>query len=164
MINGIDRGIGAMLAIARWLALGVALLLFAQWPLREGVQAYSREANDVGQWLFALFVAVSVTAATRSGRHIAADGIAQGYAPRLRRALAVVGILFGLLPWALFVLVSAWGPVSRSVAVLERFQDTGNGGYFIVKLALLLLLGLMILQALVDLTRPRSGAAEAPRA
>jgi TRAP-type mannitol/chloroaromatic compound transport system permease small subunit len=157
MIDWLDRGIGGVIGAAKWLALGVALLLFAQWPLREWVQAFSREANDLGQCLFALFVAASVTAATRARRHIAADGLARSYSHRTRRRLAVFGILFGLLPWALFVAISAWPPVMRSIAVVERFQDTGNQGYFVVKVALLLLAGLMIAQALVDLIRGDSG-------
>jgi TRAP-type mannitol/chloroaromatic compound transport system permease small subunit len=159
MLDYTNRTLGVIVDGLKWLALAVALLLFVQWPLRELVQAYSREANDLGQWLFALFVAGSVTAATRARRHIAADGLARRYNPRVRRFLSIFGILFGLLPWALFVGASALGPVSRSVAVLERFQDTGNQGYFIVKVALLLLLALIIVQAFVDLAR---GDDEAP--
>ena len=158
MIDSIDRGIGAIIAGLKWAALVIALLLFAQWPLREWLQAWSREANDFGQCLFALFVAASVTAATRADRHIAADSIARGYGAGTRRALTVVGILFGLLPWALFVAWTGWSTVARSVGQLERFQDTGNQGYFIVKVSLLLLLALMILQALVALCRRRNGS------
>lgn len=148
-----DRIIGAVLGLVRWAGLLVALLLFAQWPLREWLQAGSREANDLGQILFALFVAASVTAATRADRHIAADTLARGYQPRTRRLLARIGIVFGLLPWALFVAWAGWPTISRAVMVLERFQDTGNQGYFVIKLALLLLLVLMLGQAAIDLTR-----------
>lgn len=155
MIDLLDRTINGLIAVVKWAALLVALLLFAQWPLRDWLQAYSREANDLGQCLFALFVAASVTAATRADRHIAADSLARAYGPSTRRRLAVVGIVLGLLPWALFVAYAGWSTVVRSVGVLERFQDTGNEGYFVVKLALLLLLALMILQAIVDLFRRR---------
>lgn len=161
MLAIIDRAIGTVIGVLKWAALVVALLLFAQWPLREWLQAYSREANDLGQWLFALLVAASVTAATRADRHIAADALARGYSPRVRRGLAVAGILLGLLPWAVFVGWMGWPTVMRSVAVLERFQDTGNPGYFIVKLALLLLVALMILQAIVTLLKPASAATKA---
>ena len=152
MIVLADRVLAAIVTFAKWLSLGVALLLFAQWPLREIVGAYSREANDLGQCLFALYVAASVTAATRANRHIAADSIAATYKARTRRNLKLAGILFGVMPWALFVLVSAWSPVYRSATLLERFQDTGNQGYFIVKLALVPLLLMMIGQAALDLT------------
>ncbi len=62
----LDRFLEQVLSTARWLVLPISLLLFLQWPLRDAVQAYSREANDTGQWLFALYIVVSVTAATRA--------------------------------------------------------------------------------------------------
>jgi hypothetical protein len=42
------------------LVLPLALLLFLQWPLRDVVGAGSRPANDMAQWLFALYVAVAL--------------------------------------------------------------------------------------------------------
>jgi hypothetical protein len=50
---------------ASLLVLPLAGLLFFQWPLRECVQAYSHEANDLGQVLFALYVAVAIFAASQ---------------------------------------------------------------------------------------------------
>jgi TRAP-type mannitol/chloroaromatic compound transport system permease small subunit len=73
----------------------------------------------------------------------------------VRRRLAVLGTVAAILPWALFVLWSAAPTVMRSIAGLERFPDTGNAGYFIVKSALVLLVVLAIAQALSDLRRPR---------
>src|SRR5438270_287550 len=80
--------LGRIVAGTAWLALPLSLLLFLQWPLRDVVQAYSREANDLAQILFAIYVSVAVTAATRNGAHLAADAFAQRYAPRTRRRLA----------------------------------------------------------------------------
>src|SRR4051812_34432980 len=87
-----------------WLALPLALLLFLQWPLREIVQAYSREANDVAQILFALYVSVAITAATRRRMHLAADALASRRAPRVRRQIARVAALAVLLPWSVYLL------------------------------------------------------------
>ncbi len=86
-LQRLDRLIGQIIAAAQWLALPLILLLFLQWPLRDIVRGYSREANDLGQIIFALFVAVSVTAATRAGTHLAADTLAQRYSPRTRHRL-----------------------------------------------------------------------------
>ena len=55
-IAAIDRALGIFLTAGGALVLPVSLLLFLQWPLREWVQAYSREANDLAQVLFALYV------------------------------------------------------------------------------------------------------------
>ena len=62
--SALDRALALATAAARHLALPLSLLLFLQWPLRDLVRSYSREANDLGQWIFALYVAASVTAAT----------------------------------------------------------------------------------------------------
>jgi hypothetical protein len=75
----LDRILSSVLSCLKWLALPISLLLFLQWPLREYVHAYSREANDLGQWLFALYVAASVTAASRAGTHLATDALARHY-------------------------------------------------------------------------------------
>ena len=48
-LDGVDRAVGRLIGAGRWLVLPVALILFLQWPLRDFVRAWSREANDLGQ-------------------------------------------------------------------------------------------------------------------
>ena len=158
MLRLLDRFVAAILAAVKWLGLPIVVLLFLQWPLRSIVGAYSREANDLGQWLFAIYVAASVTAATRAGTHLSADMFAHAYSPGTRRRIARAGTLFGLIPWSIVVLITSRGMVLGSVAELERFPDTFNPGYFIIKLALWLLAGLMLIEGVLELFRP-----EAPR-
>ena len=154
LVVALDRLIDRVLFIAKWLVVPVAVLLFLQWPLRDLVQAYSREANDLGQWIFALYMAAAVTAATRERIHLAADSFARAYAPSRRRAIQRAGALLGLAPWALFVLYASRYSVWMSVRQLESFPDTYNPGYFLVKLALWVLAALLLLQAVVDAVRP----------
>lgn len=128
----------------KWLAIPISLLLFLQWPLREYFHAYSREANDLGQWLFALYVAASVTSATRAGTHLATDAVARHYDPTTRRLLSHLCNVLALAPWAVWILVAATPIILRSLTHLERFPETGNPGYFVVKLALwVLALGIL---------------------
>jgi len=154
LLRSLDRLIGTVVAAAKWLALPLIVLLFLQWPLREIVRGFSREANDLGQIVFALFVAVSVTAASRAGTHLAVDMLARRYAPSTRRRLHRAGAVLGLLPWALFILVAGRSTVVSSVGGLESFQDSGNPGYFLIKLALWLMAAVILGQALLDLVRP----------
>ncbi len=150
---GLDRAIGWLVASVKWLALPLIAALFLQWPLRDVVGAWSREANDLGQIAFALFVALSVTAATRAHTHLAADLVAQRYSERTRAWLARLGAALGLLPWAAFVLIASRPSVVSSLRVLESFPDSGNPGYFMIKIALgVMALGVMG-QALVDFFR-----------
>lgn len=150
----LDRAIARMVGATGWLALPLITLLFLQWPLRDLFRAYSREANDLGQIFFALYVAVSVTAATRAGTHLAADALAHHYSLRARRALVRAGALAGLVPWALFVLVSSKLTVFSSLAVFEAFPDTNNPGYFIIKLAVWIMALMILAQAALDIARP----------
>jgi len=154
-MRSLDQLVGFLLAAAKWLAPPIVILLFLQWPLRSIVSLYSREANDLGQWLFALYVAASIAAATRARAHLAADTIARNYSTATRQWLARAGALFGLIPWSIIVLVTSWSLVRDSVLLLERFPDTGNPGYFIIKLALLLMALLVLIEGLLELTPAR---------
>lgn len=137
---------------ASGLVVPLALLLFLQWPLREAVQAYSRQANDLGQILFALYVAVAVRAASRAGTHLVAGtrGHAPGRHPQRWRAWAVAACVG---PFALFMLWASWAPTVQSVRGMERFAETFTPGYFLVKLALLLMVILVAWEAAAAVVR-----------
>jgi TRAP-type mannitol/chloroaromatic compound transport system permease small subunit len=160
MLRYLDRFVHTILEGAKWLALPVVLLLFLQWPLRSVAGPISREANDLGQWLFALYIAIAITAATRANTHLAADMLARRYPLGWRRLLARLGAALGLIPWALFVLITSKSIVISSVLALELFPDTFNPGYFIIKLALWLLALLILCEGILELFAPmRSGDA-----
>jgi TRAP-type mannitol/chloroaromatic compound transport system permease small subunit len=150
----LDRLIAIIIATTQWLALLLILLLFLQWPLRDIVHAYSSQANDLGQIVFALYVAVSVSAATRAGAHLAADALAQHYTARTRDWLRRLGAGIGMLPWALFVLFASKTFVMPSLIELESFPETDNPGYFFIKSALWLMAVTVITQSVVDIFRP----------
>ncbi|MDE2605528.1 MAG: C4-dicarboxylate ABC transporter substrate-binding protein [Burkholderiales bacterium] len=132
---------------AACLVLPLAGLLFAQWPLRELVQAYSVQANDLGQICFAVAMAFGVTAASRAGAHLVA-----GHHRRSPRFVAT-GVALCVLPWAGFLLWSTTGPVWQSVRTLEKFPETLDPGYFLIRVALWLLVVLVLLHALAGLRR-----------
>jgi TRAP-type mannitol/chloroaromatic compound transport system permease small subunit len=154
IIHRLDRLTGGIVAAMQWLALPLIFLLFLQWPLREVVRGYAREANDLGQIVFALYVAVSVTAATRAGTHLAADMLAQRYSTGMRRTLKRIGAALGLLPWALFIFYAGKNTIVSSVSLLESFPDTYNPGYFLIKVALWIMALLIVLQSLIDIVWP----------
>jgi TRAP-type C4-dicarboxylate transport system permease small subunit len=135
----------ALTGLAALLVLPLALLLFAQWPLREWVQAGSREANDAAQILFALYVAVAVSAATRHNAHLSTASHLEPHqtpASSWRRWAAALCVL----PWAGFMLWAAAPQILASVRQLEKFSETLNPGYFLIRLAL----GLLVLLVVVD--------------
>jgi TRAP-type mannitol/chloroaromatic compound transport system permease small subunit len=152
-IDRVDRTVGSVIAAGRWLVLPVVLVLFLQWPLRDFVRWGSREANDLGQWIFALYVSLAVTFATREHAHLAVDAIAHDYPAGMRRALARWGTLACVAPWSIFMLWATWPLARRSTALLEKFPETLNFGYFLIKIAAVLLALLALVQALLDLRK-----------
>jgi TRAP-type mannitol/chloroaromatic compound transport system permease small subunit len=149
-LRTLDRIVERMVLATAILVLPVGLLLSLQWPLREIVQSYSREANDLAQCLFAIYASVAVTCATRQHAHLATDIVAQRYSQRTRLLLARAGGLFVLVPWSLFILYAAWPATVQSVRQLEAFPETFNPGYFVLRIAVVLTALLVLVQALLD--------------
>ena len=148
--------------VAAWLVLPLAVLLFAQWPLRDLVGAWSRQANDVAQWIFALYVAFAVRAATRARVHMATSLGIPATASRWRRAVDRCGEAVLVLPWALFVLVSGAAPTWRSVVGLEAFSDTFDPLYFVIRVSAWLLALGVLLEAVLVLSSPADAIAVPP--
>ena len=138
------------LRAASWLVIPLAVLLFAQWPLRDGLHAGSLLANDMGQIVFALFMSCAVTAASRRGTHLCA-GLRTPWPPKVRSW----AVLACVTPWAVFVMWTAAPQVGRSLAAFERFSETLHPGYFLIKLAMWWLVALTLTDAVLALrTRP----------
>ncbi|HVO89944.1 MAG TPA: TRAP transporter small permease subunit [Casimicrobiaceae bacterium] len=154
-MRALDALVGSIVRAGSWLALPIAALLFMQWPLREVLQRFSREANDLGQICFALYVAIALTAASRRGTHLATDVFAHRYSQRTRRVLLRIVALVAVAPWCIFVLWSGLDIAVRSIRLLEGFPDTFNPGYFVIKGAMCLLAALLLVQTLVDFFAPR---------
>jgi TRAP-type C4-dicarboxylate transport system permease small subunit len=151
LVLALSAGLDRTTRIGAWLVLPLALLLFAQWPLRDLVGAWSRQANDIAQWIFAIYVALALRAATRRRVHLAAGFFASRYPPHWQRWLGRFGEAVAVLPWAAFVLLAGAAPTWNSVAGLEAFPDTGNPLYFLIRVSAWLLALLMLLQALLTL-------------
>lgn len=150
MPSRLERVVACAVRVAAWLVLPLSLLLFLQWPLRDVARAGSREANDLAQIFFAAYVAVALTAATRASTHLAADIVARRYAPawreRLRRAAAAAVVA----PFALLVLWAGAPGTWDSLVQLERFPETLDPGYFLIRVAAVLLALVALAQSLLD--------------
>lgn len=135
-----------VIRLAAWLVLPLALLLFAQWPLRDLVQAYSLQANDVAQILFGVYAAFAITAASVSKSHLAL------VRPALKATKTIASwrdwaLLVCVAPWALFLLWAAVPQMLASIAAHEIFSEGLTPGYFILRIALVLLALLVLVHA-----------------
>lgn len=144
-----------LLTTAAALVLPLALLLCVQWPLRDWVQAYSRQANDVAQILFGLYMALAVTAASISKTHLALVKSAHTASKNIANWRAWATLLC-VGPWALFLLWTAVPQAFSSVQALEIFSEGLTPGYFLLRLALVLLAVLVLAQALWAVLRKES--------
>ena len=150
LLRALDRLIDAITRGGLVLVIPLSLLLFLQWPLRDALGRYSREANDVAQILFALYVTLAITYATRQRTHLAADSVARRFAPATRAQLERIASAFVLIPWSGYLLFAAASSIVQSVAMFERFPETFNPGYWLIKLAFGMLAALVLLQAILD--------------
>jgi TRAP-type mannitol/chloroaromatic compound transport system permease small subunit len=148
-----DHAVAAAISAGQWLVLPVSFLLFAQWPLRDQVHAYAIQANDLAQWMFALYVSVALTFATRERAHLATDAFARRYSPETRSRIARLGGFLCVAPWSLFILLVSAPAVWQSVHGVEKFPETYDPGYFLIKVATWLLALLALAQAVLDLRR-----------
>jgi hypothetical protein len=152
----LDRVLDAGTAALMPLAIAVTALLFLQWPLRDLVGGGSTQANDLAQWLFACYVALSLRHASAQHAHLTARGdlaaACDPESPRRSRWRAI-GAALCLLPWALALLVYDAPAAWHSLRLAERFPETNNPGYFMTHVALLALALLATWQGARDLWR-----------
>lgn len=116
------------------LVVPLAILLLAQWPLRDFVQAYSRQTNDAAQILFALYVAVAITVASLANAHLSAghqSAPSSNASPLWKR----YAMLICIAPWAVLILWTSSAQVWDSIVHFERFSETGNPGFFVIRFA-----------------------------
>lgn len=124
-----------------WLVVPLVLLLAAQWPLREWIHAHARTANDFGQIVFGLYVALALGHATSHHAHLRAMTQAQNKWPRM----------FGhsiVLLWSAGIFAAALLPAWRATLAHEHFTEGMSPGYFLLRWALVALAAIQcILQA-----------------
>ncbi|MBS0453375.1 MAG: C4-dicarboxylate ABC transporter substrate-binding protein [Proteobacteria bacterium] len=150
----LQRALGVIDRLVMPVSLAITALLFLQWPLRDLAGAGATQANDLAQWLFAFYVAVAIRHAGLRHAHLTgrpdlAAHLADARTPAWRR----LGAPLCVLAWSAYLLVAGAGMAWQSLAGLERFPETANPGYFLIKLALMLMGLLLLVQAALDLQR-----------
>ncbi len=121
-----------------FLALLIFLLvvfLWAQWPMRVFASGNPRLINDMGQIAFAYFWVMAFAIACLSQSHLQ---ISNNAAPTKKGRRAWTGFVLSL-PWAIFLVCSAWPLLINSWHENEKFPDSYSPGFYLIKLALILL-------------------------
>ena len=121
-----------------FLALPIFLLvvfLWVQWPMRVFASGNPRLINDMGQIAFAYFWVMAFAIACLSQSHLQ---ISDNAAPTKKGKRAWTGFVLSL-PWAIFLVYSAWPLLINSWHENEKFPDSYSPGFYLIKLALILL-------------------------
>lgn len=139
-LGPLARAVDIVGRVVAWLGLGLALLLFAQWPLRDGLQRSTTVLNDVAQIAFALVAACGVAFALVHDRHVRLALVAERWSLRRRAAIDAIGHAVFVLPWLVVIAFGSRRFVLDSIAGFERFPETGSPGYWIIRAAIVLLI------------------------
>ena len=106
-----------------FLTLPIVLLvvfLWAQWPMRVFASGNPRLINDMGQIAFAYFWVMAFAIACLSQSHLQ---ISNNAAPTKKGRRAWTGFVLSL-PWAIFLVYSAWPLLINSWHENEKFPDS----------------------------------------
>jgi TRAP-type mannitol/chloroaromatic compound transport system permease small subunit len=139
----LERGVLAIGGAVSLLVLAVVAALFGQLPLRDLVRYGYLEANDYGQLFHATVFLVGIPYAVVADRHVRLDLMRGRFSPRVRALIEALGHLLFVIPWTLVLSIYAADPVWRSITLGERFPNTGNAGYALMRVAFVLFLVLL---------------------
>ena len=141
---------------ASWLVLGLVLLICYDVAMRYLFQQGSVALQELEWHLFSLIFLLGSAYTLKHDEHVRVDIIYRSrFMSDKKRALVnIFGVILLLLPFCILILTSSWPFVQNAFYYNEGSPDPGGLPYrFLLKASLLLAFGLLILQALADLTR-----------
>lgn len=141
---------------ASWLVLGLVLLICYDVAMRYLFQQGSVALQELEWHLFSLIFLLGSAYTLKHDEHVRVDIIYRSrFMSDKKRALVnIFGVILLLLPFCILILISSWPFVENAFYYNEGSPDPGGLPYrFLLKASLLLAFGLLILQALADLTR-----------
>jgi TRAP-type mannitol/chloroaromatic compound transport system permease small subunit len=115
----------------------LVFLLWIQWPMRVFSGGNARLFNDIGQIVFAFFWVLAFAVACSTQSHLKLTSSVHSK-PEHTIWRTTWSLMF-TLPWAVFVIYSAWPLLWHSLQDNEKFPDTYSPGFYLIKLALVLL-------------------------
>ena len=132
------KAINVLVITVKSLSVAVALMLLLQWPLRVWIGHGSVEANDIGQWIFALYVAFAIGFTTQKNRHFTLGLVGQ-----FKKKQLLIDFLFislGLIPWSFVILIFAIPKALDSILIQELFPETFNPYYWIIRTSIVIMI------------------------
>lgn len=137
-----------------WLTIAMVLLTFAIVLMRYGFNLGWIWLQESVSYLHAAVFMVAAAWALQEDAHVRVDVFYRNASPRRQAWVNLLGTLLLLMPVCIFLLVTGWDYVIRSWQVLEGSREAGGLPLvFLLKTLILVLPGLLMIQAIANVRR-----------
>lgn len=148
-ISGLSEWTGRTIS---WLTLLMVLVTFVVVILRYLFNVGWIAMQETITWMHALVFMLGAAYTLRHDGHVRVDVFYRTASPRAKAWVDLLGTLVLLLPVCGFIAWTSWDYVASSWAVHEASKETGGlPGLYLLKTAILVMAGLLILQGLAIL-------------
>ena len=137
-----------------WLSLLLVLVTFIVVVLRYAFDGGSIALQETSTYLHACIFLVGMAYTLQQDAHVRVDIFYAKLSIQGKAWVDLIGALFLLLPFMLFISWISWSYVAASWAVFEGSREAGGlPGVFLLKSLILLMTFLLTLQALTQVVR-----------
>jgi TRAP-type mannitol/chloroaromatic compound transport system permease small subunit len=133
--------------IVSWLTLATVLITFTVVVLRYVFETGSIALQESITYLHAVVFMLCAAYTLKQDAHVRVDIFYQRWSARTRAWVDLLGTLLLLVPVCVFVIISSLDYVAMSWSIHEGSQEAGGlDGVFLLKTAIPLMAGLLLLQ------------------
>ncbi len=137
-----------------WLSLLLVLVTFVVVVIRYVFDSGSIALQETSTYLHACIFLVGMAYTLQQNAHVRVDIFYSRFSARSKAWVDLCGALFLLLPFMLFVSWISWQYIFESWSVLESSREAGGlPGVFLLKSLILVMTGLLSLQAFTQIAR-----------
>lgn len=135
-----------------WLTLVLVLVVCVDVTRRYLFQSSSVWVGELEWHLYALIFLFGAGYALKHDRHVRVDLFYAKYSPRDRHWTNLLGHLLFLVPWCILIIVTSYSYAQGSFAINEGSPNPNGLPYrFIIKFAITIGVGLLLLQAILQI-------------
>ncbi len=159
--GSVERGIGWIDRLSErvgravgWLALVMVLLTFTVALLRYGFDIGWIAAQESNTWMHAMLFMLGAAYALRSGDHVRVDVFYRKLGSRGQAWVDLLGTLFFLLPFCVYLAWEAWPYIAQSWLAREHSRESaGLPGLYLLKSVIMVTAVMLFLQGLSEAVR-----------
>lgn len=149
-LDGLTEGVGRAIA---WLVVIMMVLQFAIVVMRYFLGINSIVVQESVMYMHAAVFMLGAAWTLKHDGHVRVDIFYRRFSERGRAWIDLLGTLLLLIPVALFIAISSFHYVLSSWAIMERSPNGGIPAVFLLKTLILVMVGLLLLQAVAQLMR-----------